>query len=318
VYHGAAVRSVRTRLFPAAAVLGLAIAGTLMVLRGIQDSSTPVVAVPAQSTPPIALTVPHPIAEFAIAPDGQRLAFSVADSRGTRRLWVRSIGLADERPLPGTDDASYPFWSSDSRFIAYFAGGALRKIAAEGGAPAVIAAAAGSGGAWHGDVILFAADRLHRVPAGGGTVMPVTAPADGEAAHSRPVFLPDGERFLYTVTQADGGSRIALGSLASPERREVLSNASGVAVADGYIVFIRNHALHVQPFDVDLLTPRGDPIQVSDGAPSEPGSDGVRAFSLSAQGILAYQRGPAVTSAAGESKIDAPVTLVDWRSTAQR
>jgi hypothetical protein len=313
-----AMGPVRIRLVPLAAVVSLTLAGAFMFDRGIQHGSTDAIIVPP-GIPPTAMMVSRPASEFAIAPDGRRLAFAAADDSGTRQLWVRSMPQADERPLPGTDDAAHPFWSSDSRFIAYFAGGALRKIAAEGGVPTVIGSATGaSGGAWHGDVILFGAGPLYRVPSGGGTAVPVTVLRDGETAHSRPVFLPEGRRFLYTVTHADGATRVDLGSLESPERREVLSDASGVALADGYIVYIRKHALHVQPFDVGLLTPRGDPIQVSDGAPSVPGGDGVRAFSLSAAGILAYQRGPAVAPAAGEGKIDRPVTLVDWRLTAQR
>ena len=320
MYHGARMGPVRIRLIPVVVVASLAIAGALMIVGGIHDDSTDAIIVPPETAPPVATTASRPVSEFAIAPDGRRLAFSAVDESGTRQLWLRSLLQADDRPLPRTEDAAHPFWSSDSRFVAYFAGGALLKIAAEGGVPTMIgpAAAASSGGAWHGDVILFGAGPLYRIAAGGGTAVPVTVLRDGETAHSHPVFLPDGRRFLYTVTQADGATRIDLGSLDSPERQHVLSDASGVALGDGYIVYIRNRALHVQPFDVGLLTPRGDPIRVSDGAPSEPGSDGVRALSLSAAGILAYQRGPAVAPAAGEGKIDRPVTLVDWRSTAER
>jgi hypothetical protein len=315
VYHGRAVAPVLTRLRPIAAIVaigGLTFAGGWMLVRSVQDGwSGEAINAPPDAAPPAAMAVDRAVHEFAIAPDGQRLAFSAADADGTRRLWVRSTGAVDERPLPDTDGAAYPFWSPDSRFIAYFAGGALRTVAADGGMPAVItAAAAAAGGAWHGEEILFAMGPLYRVPAGGGTATAITRLRDGESAHASPVFLPDGQRFLYTVTQSGAEPRVRVGSLTSMEPRDVLSNAADVALADGYIVYIRDRALHVQPFDIALLTPRGDAFLVSDGAPSRPGGDGVRAFSLSGAGILAYQT--------GAGNIGSPVTLVDWRTTAQR
>lgn len=304
----------RIRLLPIAAtiaVAGLTFAGGWMLVGSLPDGwSSEAVNVPPDAAPPAALAVDRAVHEFAIAPDGQRLAFSAAEADGTRRLWVRSTTAVDERPLPDTDGAAHPFWSPDSRFIAYFAAGALRTVAADGGVPAVItAAAAAAGGAWHGEEILFAMGPLYRVPASGGTATAITRLGDGESAHASPVFLPDGQRFLYTVTQAGGEPRVRLGSFASMEPRDVLSNAAGVALADGYIVYLRDRALHVQPFDIALLTPRGDAFLVRDGAPSQPGGAGVRAFSLSGAGILAYQT--------GADNIGYPVTLVDWRSTAQ-
>jgi len=263
------------------------------------------------------MPVEHAVHEFALAPDGRHIAFSAPDERGIRSLWLRPVAGGSARPLPGTDDATHPFWSSDSRFIGYFAAGSLLAIPVDGGVPRVIAAASeAAGGAWHGDVILFADGPLRKVAASGGTAEPVTALGEDETAHASPAFLADGRRFLYTATHAGAEPRVYLGSLESSVRQEVLGNASGVAVADGYIVYLRERALHVQPFDLEILIPRGDPFLASDGAPSNSGGDGVRAFSLSPAGLLAYQRGPAMTADAGRGNIAGPVTLVDWRAPA--
>lgn len=314
----ARMRSIRSGLRPvlvAVVLVGLTVAGGAMFVLGLDGTDSNTVVVPFGD---------REIYEFSLAPDGQRLALSARDERGRRLLWVRSMTPADERPLPDTGDAAYPFWSSDSRFIAYFAGGTLRTIAASGGVPTVVGdAGAVSGGAWHDDVIVFARDAdggpLYRVSAAGGTAAPLTRLRDGDGSHSWPVFLPDGRRFLFTITQAgEGEPAIHVGSLDSADHQPVLSNASRVALADGYVVFIRDRALHVQPFDVEALTPRGDPIRVSDGAPSRPDGDGIRAFSLSGDGILAYQRGPAVADVASPGNMALPVTVVDWRSTSQR
>ena len=80
---------------------------------------------------------------MAISPDGRRLTF-VATSDGTPRLWVRPLDTATAQPLPGTDGASYPFWSPDSRSLGFFAGGRLKRIDIGGGQPQNLTNAAGA------------------------------------------------------------------------------------------------------------------------------------------------------------------------------
>ncbi|HEX5965332.1 MAG TPA: protein kinase, partial [Pyrinomonadaceae bacterium] len=71
-------------------------------------------------------------ASFAVSPDGLRIAFVTSDSSGKSLLWVRPLDSFTSQPLPGTEEATFPFWSPDSRFIAFFAGGKLKKIAVTG------------------------------------------------------------------------------------------------------------------------------------------------------------------------------------------
>ena len=62
-------------------------------------------------------------------------------------LFVRPMSALAARPLPGTDRASYPFWSPDSRWIGFFAGGKLKRVALTGGPPVEVCdAASGHGG----------------------------------------------------------------------------------------------------------------------------------------------------------------------------
>jgi hypothetical protein len=72
-------------------------------------------------------------------------------------LWIRSVDSLTAQRLPGTDDASFPFWSPDSRWIAFFAHDKLMKIETGGGpAQTLCEAIAGRGGAWTRDgVIVF-------------------------------------------------------------------------------------------------------------------------------------------------------------------
>jgi hypothetical protein len=60
-----------------------------------------------------------------ISPDGRSLAFNALDSAAVQSIWVRRMNSLDAQRLPGTEGATLPFWSPDSRFLAFFSGGNL-------------------------------------------------------------------------------------------------------------------------------------------------------------------------------------------------
>src|SRR5262245_49420417 len=70
--------------------------------------------------------------QIAVSPDGRYLAFTAATG-GNVQLWVRELDSTEARALAGTQGAILPFWSPDSRFIAFFADGKLKKIEFSGG-----------------------------------------------------------------------------------------------------------------------------------------------------------------------------------------
>jgi Tol biopolymer transport system component len=233
----------------------------------------------------------------AISPDGQNLAFAASDSSGAVLLWVRRIGDLTARPLPGTEDAAYPFWSSDSRYVGYFSNERLRKIDAAGGPPVTICEAEnGKGGSWSEDgQILFAPAHntpIHLVSAAGGDPRPVTELSEGIVGHRFPVWLPDG-RFLYLARATSGAEsdRIVVGSMdAVTTGREVLAAASNVAVASGRLLFVREGILMAQPFDVDRAEVTGDAVPVAEDVLYMGGARwGV--FSASQTGRLTYLTG---------------------------
>jgi hypothetical protein len=172
----------------------------------------------------VSVTLPEK-AEFgdsppAVSPDGHRIAF-IAHSDGKDFLWVRHLDILSPRVLAGTDGADHPFWSPDSRFVGFFAGGKLKKIAA-GGGPAVTlcdATTAARGGSWGTrDVILFTPSPnsgIFRVPAAGGSPTLVKKPG------RFPWFLPDGRHFLYTVG-LQGAAELYFADLGSNTEQRVL------------------------------------------------------------------------------------------------
>jgi Tol biopolymer transport system component len=63
---------------------------------------------------------------FSISPDGHYLAFAGVVP-GNQLLWVRPLGDVGWRSLAATEGATFPFWSPDSRSLAFFANGKLKK-----------------------------------------------------------------------------------------------------------------------------------------------------------------------------------------------
>ena len=243
------------------------------------------------------------VASFAISPDGRTLVMA-ARVNGKQQLWLRPLDALQAQPMPFTDDAVFPFWSPDSRYIGFFARGKLRKVAASGGpAQSLCDAFSGWGGSWsRDDVIVFSpssASSIQRVSANGGV------PAD--VARTRgvfPVFLPGGSRFLYGAGGAAEATGIWVTSLDGRENRRVLPDASSALFAPaargertGRLLFVRENTLMSAPFDPANAQVLGDVVPVSDGIP-------LTLFYLpvtvSDSGMLLYARGG---SALGQNQI---------------
>lgn len=191
-----------------------------------------------------------------------------------------------------------PFWSPDSRYIGFFAGGKLKAIEASGGTAAVICdAPIPLGATWNQEgVIVFAPDAgsgpLFQVSASRGIAAPVTFldTQRHEELHSWPSFLPDGRHFLYV---ASGGAEPALrvASLGSNRKdaKLVLKDAYNAVYAGGYLLFLRENSLMAQRFDLRSLVTRGDPVPVVDESRDSTGISDV--FAASQNGLLVYRIG---------------------------
>ena len=248
---------------------------------------------------------------LALSPDGRRLVFVATGGGGVTSLWMRELDSTAARELPGTEDASFPFWSPESRFIGFFAGNKLKKIDASGGPAQALAdvTADSRGGAWEANgIIVFApsyTSPLYKVPAAGGATEIATEFDESrkQTSHRWPSFLPDGRHFLYfsrsTQKEAEG---IYVGSLDSRESKFLLNTNQLAAysptagTATGHLLFIRDKMLVAQPFDADRLQLSGEPFVVVEGVlnfPGEGGPTAYAAFSVSANGHLAYLLGKA-------------------------
>ena len=233
-----------------------------------------------------------------VSPDGLKIAFAATDGDGVRMMWVRRINDLAARPLPGTEGAMFPFWSPDSRSVAFFSGdGKLRKIDTTGGPPVTICVAPnGKGGSWSDDgQILFAPAHntaIHVVSAAGGESRPATE-MSGEVSSQRfPYWLPGG-RFLYFARSSEStdGDRVMVASIDTlGPGEELFAAASNVAVASGQLLFIREGTLMARPFDPETASFLGDGVPVAEDVMYIAGAR-YGAFSVSETGLLIYNTG---------------------------
>lgn len=211
-------------------------------------------------------------------------------------MWVRSIDSITAQPLYGTEEALYPFWSPDNRFIGFFAAGKLKKIEISSGTVQTLCGAPTPRGAtWsRNGVIVFGPspnNQLFQVPVAGGVPVPVTKldPSRQEASHRWPHFLPDGRHFLFTVVGGPQSQGIYVTSLDGGETRRLLNIPNSVAAyaPPGYLLFRRESTLMAQAFDADKLQLSGEPFPVAEQVGFDLGTFQTF-FSVSQTGLLAY------------------------------
>jgi Tol biopolymer transport system component len=176
-----------------------------------------------------AIPVAGEVSHMALSNDGSMLAFVSPDEKsGIPTIYLQHVGSPDARLLPGTEGASYPFWSPDGAYLGFFANGKLQKLAISGGTPQVLASAsAARGGSWgRRDVIIYEPDSgspLWRINADGTGAAQLTSLTNDGVSHRWPIFLPDGNHFLFWSGNFSGdkGDKVSGIYSASLETREM-------------------------------------------------------------------------------------------------
>jgi eukaryotic-like serine/threonine-protein kinase len=231
-------------------------------------------------------------AQFAVSPDGRAIAFAASSADGRRRLWLRSVDNVEPRPLDHSDGASYPFWSPDGRYMAFFADGRLKKMPASGGpAETICEATNGRGGTWNAqNDIVFAPNNytpLHRVRAAGGRPSPLIALPPDQTGHRWPQFLPDGKHLVYLVrsNDADVGGIYFMSLDAPASARRLRAGLSNGLYASGHLLYAMEGMLLAQPFDPGTGVLSGESLAL--GLPVSASSTFHSSFSVTEAGVLA-------------------------------
>jgi dipeptidyl aminopeptidase/acylaminoacyl peptidase len=210
---------------------------------------------------------------------------------------VRPLDGAAARLLPGTENASWPFWSPDGKSVGFASyPSALGRVDLAGGMPVQMGepSLVMRGGSWgaDGNIVYATLAGLFRVPASGGKTALLVKPDTprGEDAYNWPQVLPGG-KVLYFVPSANATIRgvyaARLDKLA--DRVKLLSvDGNAVYAADpkgqGYLLWTRGGELVAQEFNPRTLAFAGDPVPLANLTSSE----GRLEVAASANGILLY------------------------------
>ena len=251
--------------------------------------------------------------ELALSPDGRTLVFSAATEGGssTSRLYRRPMDRVEAEVIPGTEGASAPFFSPDGRWIAFWAGGWLKKIPLEGGLPITVAEYRDPtgpyppmGGSWGADGTIFIGthlDGLQMVNSSGGQFKPLTVPDRAtEYGHRMPQILPGERAVLFTVAYGWSGARghIEVVSLDTRERKVMADpGLDGRYVPTGHLLFVQQGTVMAAPFDPDQLEVTGRPVPVLEGVVHATNLSG--GYANSGAGLLTVSDNGTLVFAAG-------------------
>jgi len=247
------------------------------------------------------ISVPGEVSHMALSADGSMLAFvSPEEKSGLPMLYVQRVGSPISTVLPGTEGVSFPFWSPDGAYVAFFANGKLQKLAVSGGTPQVLATVqAARGGSWGSKgVIIYEPDAestIWRVNADGTGAAPVTKRFANEAdqSHRWPVFLPDGDHFLFWAgnfgnLRNDQFSGIYAGSLDGKQVKLVTLAHSSFSLDSGHLFYAddERHLVSVA-FDTSKAVISGSPVIMANAVGFQPSTYWV-ALTAAENGTLIY------------------------------
>ena len=283
------------------ALIAAAEAAWLMLRRSRPSVPGQTVRFTIDPPPNSRIKVANDIGPPAISPDGKSVAFIASDPYlGKHALWVRDLASVAPKRIEATEGAAFPFWSPDGKSIGFFAGGKMKRVDLDGGAPQTLANASFSRGAtWGTDgKILFSPNPfgpLYRISARGGSVEQATRLDEkaGETSHRWPFMLPDGRHVLLFIRSLRRSDAIDIVDVRTGERKFLLSAASHAVYAQGSLFFVRDRTLFAQPFDLETLKLGGEPTPVAQKVQVH--GSGFSMFSVSPSGALCYQTGSIIS-----------------------
>jgi Tol biopolymer transport system component len=292
----------RARLMTAALAIGFVAAlvpASMYFMRTPEEQPEIRFQIPAQST---VVAVPM------ISPDGRNIAYT-AQTEGKNAIWIRNMADLKTRQLPGTENGAEPFWSPESRSLAFFSDGKLKRISLDGGPSTALANTDVTvPGDWgRQGMILFSkvmegspVPAIVRIPESGGTPVLVTKPVT--KGHFLPQFVRNGDRFVYTESGPQGEQMaVFAASLDGTPAVRIASIGDSAAgnfparyASPGYLIFVRDNVLVAQAFNARRMVLAGQAVNIAEQ---------VGPFSVSNQGTIVYRNAAALATLVGGGKL---------------
>jgi len=287
-------QSAAARIVMAAVILGLLVTVSFLVreLKNRPANSGNGVTRFTITLPPLQELAVSNSQAVVLSPDGKHLAY-VAAENGVSHLYTRGLDQFDGVAIPDSEGTTFPFFSPNSDWIAFFSQGKLKKAPSNGGVPVVICEVPTFfGGTWTPqDVIVVAVPNygLASVPASGGSLQKIPMPIKDIIYPQGPAWLPGGDWIVFTDFLVERLNIMAV-KLNTGEVRTILRNAESPSYVQGHLMYFQGGTLWAVPFDPATATIQGNPIQIQSGINQE---DYIAQFGVSQTGALAYAPGPA-------------------------
>ena len=247
---------------------------------------------------------------LAIARDGSRMAFVTRAGQTVTRLAVRDRGDLEARLLPGTEGGDAPFFSPDGRWLGFFAGAKLYKVAVAGGTPVMVADQAQlalPSAVWlpDGRIVYAGTDfKMMAVDADGGNpVVLVPAPKTGGLRY--PVTLLENGALVVTRcgNTCAGPSLVAIDVKTQAEDTILVGATQAALLPDGTLIAVRTDGTVVAaPFDARRHRLTRPPTTVLSGVQVEIGV--IPEFAVADDGTLVYLPSNAFAGVSTVAEVD--------------
>ena len=225
--------------------------------------------------------------DLELSRDGAFIAYSIGRP-GARTLYVRRLATSDAEPVAVIDGGENPFFSPDSQWLGFFAGGKMKKLALRGGAPVTLADAPSQRGAdWgeDGSIVFAPIARagLFLISENGGEPDALTTPDEKrlETSHINPRWLPGGRHVIYVARGETQADRSIVAFSLDERRSRVLLAGDAVPryLSSGHLTLLHQGKLMTVPFSIERLALTGTPT---------PAVERVAAYGVSDTGLLIY------------------------------